>query len=76
MCKYCGHWEPIISIISRDTKLPDMMKKIVTEIECNRIKVSVFNQPINEIWAPVVVEAKVNFCPVCGAKMEEESENG
>lgn len=70
MCKYCENRKPIISMISRDTKLPDMMEKIVAEIERNKVKISLFIQPIDEIWKPVIVEKEIRFCPMCGRELE------
>ena len=72
MCEYCGHGKPIISRISRDTKFPDWTEEIVAEIECNRLKFSLFIQPINEIWAPSIIEKEIRFCPMCGRKLEVE----
>lgn len=65
MCEFCEN-KPIISHIKQSI---DGIGTIVCGIDGNLLKASSMVQTSTGIYPPIVGEAKINYCPMCGRKL-------
>ena len=72
MCEFCENGKPIISSIKQ---FRDRIESAVCVIKGNCMTSSILIQTVYGLTPPVVAEAEIQFCPMCGRKLRiEENE--
>ena len=72
MCEFCENDKTIISSIKQ---FADRIETVICGVKGRELFCSTMIQTSGIILSPAIAERKINYCPMCGRKLSEVSEN-